>query len=262
MSQMKTKWHPYPRYLLRKNAIISLLRKIDTRGMTALEFGYGSGDMLNEFGRMGMKVYGYDYSDDAKAIALEIVNNSQYSKNIHLLSSEKQITKRKYDIIFAFEVLEHVEDDYRILRKWKNLLKNDGRLIISVPAHLSDWNAADVFAGHFRRYERKNLISLLDDAGYEVDTFWNYGYPLTKVTDIMRNLVFKNRFKKVKLSVEGYTKVSGIKSKSTLITKLLYNNTVLKPFMIVQKLFFNTDLGNSYLVVAKVAKLKHRVINY
>ena len=252
MIQMKTKWHPYPRYLLRKNAIISLLRKIDTRGMTALEFGYGSGDMLNEFGRMGMKVYGYDYSDDAKAIALEIVKNSQYSKNIHLLSSEKQITKRKYDIIFAFEVLEHVKDDLGLLKKWRKLLNTNGLLLISVPAHESDWTVSDKLAGHYRRYEKQGLLGSIKKAGFIVDVFINYGFPLTKVTDIFQNIAFRKRFKNVELTKSEYSKTSGTERNSNILFKLLSNTIVLKPFMIVQKLFFRSEYGNSYLILAKI----------
>src|SRR3546814_6549126 len=69
----------------------------------------------------------------------------------------------------AFEVLEHIEDDHAALRQWLGWLKPGGILLMSVPAHPSQWNAADVWAGHFRRYRKRELLGLVEENVLELE---------------------------------------------------------------------------------------------
>lgn len=68
-----------------------------------------------------------------------------------------------------FDVIEHVEQDARLLEQARELLTADGRLYLTVPAFGWLWAEDDVVAGHFRRYARGPLRDLLRRTGFAVD---------------------------------------------------------------------------------------------
>ena len=83
-----------------------------------------------------------------------------------------------FDLVCAFEVLEHIEDDASALREWRERIRPDGWLTLSVPAWQSRWGSLDEHAGHFRRYERAQMRSLLLESGFERPEVLSYGFPL------------------------------------------------------------------------------------
>jgi SAM-dependent methyltransferase len=66
-----------------------------------------------------------------------------------------------FDLVAAFDVIEHVEDDARVFSELTRVLKPGGRLIFSVPLHPSRWTTFDDYVGHARRYEPAALLDLL-----------------------------------------------------------------------------------------------------
>lgn len=94
-----------------------------------------------------------------------------------------------FDLVCAFEVLEHIEDDGAALREWHERIRPGGQLLLSVPAYLSQWGAGDVKAGHYRRYEPQSLGEALRDAGFERIEIDHYGFPLGNVLQWGRNLI-------------------------------------------------------------------------
>jgi SAM-dependent methyltransferase len=67
----------------------------------------------------------------------------------------------KFDLVCAFDVIEHVEDDQRVFFEVQWVLKDGGYLICSVPLHAKLWTKFDEFVGHVRRYEPADLLVLL-----------------------------------------------------------------------------------------------------
>ena len=67
----------------------------------------------------------------------------------------------KFDIVCAFDVVEHVEDDQRVFGEVSRVLKEGGIFIFSVPLHAGLWTKFDEFAGHVRRYDPADLPALL-----------------------------------------------------------------------------------------------------
>ena len=72
------------------------------------------------------------------------------------------------DTIVSMNVLEHLEDDAATLKRFYALLEVGGCLVLLVPAHASLFGTLDTALGHFRRYDREKLASLLDRCGFEV----------------------------------------------------------------------------------------------
>ena len=73
----------------------------------------------------------------------------------------------KADIVLAMDVLEHCKDDYSAIKEWKNTLKPNGLLLISVPAFQHLWSSHDIFLGHQRRYNKKDISKLADSIGLQ-----------------------------------------------------------------------------------------------
>lgn len=67
-----------------------------------------------------------------------------------------------------FDVLEHVEDRQKLLMEIRRVLTPSGELIVTVPALIYLWSAADEHAGHFVRYSRKKLKQELNANGFKL----------------------------------------------------------------------------------------------
>jgi SAM-dependent methyltransferase len=66
-----------------------------------------------------------------------------------------------FDLVCAFDVIEHVQDDQRALAELSRVMKYGGVLILSVPIHAEYWSDFDQLVGHVRRYEPAGLNDLL-----------------------------------------------------------------------------------------------------
>ncbi|MBI5299460.1 MAG: class I SAM-dependent methyltransferase [Deltaproteobacteria bacterium] len=88
------------------------------------------------------------------------------------------------DAVLMLETLEHVSDDKKVLLEIHRVLKNQGRLILSVPKHHFVYNWIDLEhwlvplvtkrAPH-RRYKKKDLHQKLDESGFVIDRCFTRG---------------------------------------------------------------------------------------
>lgn len=74
----------------------------------------------------------------------------------------------RYDVIGAFDVIEHIEQDQLVISNLARALVEGGSLLISVPQHRWLWSEVDEFACHVRRYTRSELIQKIEAAGLSV----------------------------------------------------------------------------------------------
>ncbi|MGV3767346.1 MAG: class I SAM-dependent methyltransferase [Chitinophagaceae bacterium] len=70
-----------------------------------------------------------------------------------------------FDTVIALNVVEHIADDKLAIANCRALLKKNGSLIVLVPAYQLLFNRFDTALGHFRRYTRQSLKTLLSTAG-------------------------------------------------------------------------------------------------
>ena len=94
-----------------------------------------------------------------------------------------------YDMVCAFEVLEHLEDDEAALADWAHLVRPGGHLILSVPAWHHMFGTWDKAVGHYRRYSPDELSQKLRAAGFEPVKVGLYGWPLAFALEAIRNRV-------------------------------------------------------------------------
>lgn len=94
-----------------------------------------------------------------------------------------------FDVVCAFEVLEHIEDDRVALADWVRRVRPGGRLVLSVPAFQARFGPMDSFAGHYRRYEPAQLRERLTECGLEVERITVYAWPLGYALEAVRNRI-------------------------------------------------------------------------
>ena len=115
-----------------------------------------------------------------------------------------------YDLVCAFEVLEHIEDDTATLGEWVRLVRPGGRLLLSVPAFGARYGPTDELIGHYRRYEPTGLVDLLRAAGLADPQVAVYGWPLAQAMEAVRNRVDRRRLAAARqLSLQARTAASG-----------------------------------------------------
>jgi SAM-dependent methyltransferase len=73
-----------------------------------------------------------------------------------------------FDVVGAFDVLEHVVEDELVLAQMHEAVKPDGGILVSVPQHPSLWSAADEYSCHQRRYRAGDLVQKVESAGFEI----------------------------------------------------------------------------------------------
>ena len=74
----------------------------------------------------------------------------------------------RFDTVIASNVIEHIADDRLAVRNCKNMLKQNGNLILLVPAYQQLYNAFDKQLGHYRRYNIKQLKQLVESEKMKV----------------------------------------------------------------------------------------------
>jgi SAM-dependent methyltransferase len=245
-------WIPAPRYVLRRDRVLDLLK--DVHPCRVLDIGCGPGALISELSARGFEACGVDGSAKALEIGKQLQSQSPGMEIQPQLDKE---WKGTFDLVMSFEVIEHLQDDVGAMREWRQYLKPGGRIILSTPAHPSRWNAADEWAGHVRRYERAQLVQAVEDAGYKVDRIECYGFPLANIFEVLRAKAYGRKLaakKRALQSSQAMTEDSG--SDRSVDTKFwrAYASApsalAMKLFCKLQRLFLNTDLGNGYVVVA------------
>ena len=247
-------WIPAPRYLMRRARIRALARGMPPGRL--LEVGPGAAVLLAEFSARGFRCEALEASGPARAMASRFAAELSQDIGVHATPPEDpRAWAGRFDALFAFDVLEHIEDDAAALAQWHDWLRPGGQLLLSVPARMALWTAGDAWAGHFRRYERDALRALVARAGFRIDAFECYGFPLTNLTE--------------KASARAYARTmvaagdgdreasnlrSGIDRRPVLrlypVMRSWPGRLALRAAMGVQALFLSRDWGSGYLLRA------------
>lgn len=252
-------WVPSPTYILRRAAILDWLRGYPSGRV--LEMGCGPGALLHELARRGFHGVGVELSERSRRVAGELVGGLTEIQICDRLPTGEE---GSFDYLFAFEVLEHIDDDAAALDAWLEYLRPGGTVFISVPAHRARWNVTDLFAGHFRRYERDEVLALLERTGLEPGRIGTYGWPVSRLIERLRVRAKERELRRkgmdparVAPGDPELTRSSGVDRQ--LVTRLyrfygsLPGRLLFRIAMLLQKAFYRTSLGISFIVVARKA---------
>ena len=154
----------------RKLILSVILKKYINKKKFILDYGCGVGINLGMLSKFG-KVFYYDKS----RIAINYVKK-KYS-NINFFVNVKNLNKykKKFDLIVATDVIEHIKNDKKEIVKISHLLNKNGYILITVPAFQSLYSSKDISLKHYRRYNKENLRNLLNKYFYEIKfTYFNF----------------------------------------------------------------------------------------
>lgn len=244
---MNTIEKPTPRYLLRRYEILKNIKP----GYNFLEIGAGrlllSIELLKHF-QSGLSL---DFDPQLIPRAERLTPEIKQRLTVRNQDFLTLTGDNYYDSIVSCEVMEHIKDDNYFMEKIYHLLKPNGQVILSVPARMKFWSLHDDIAGHIRRYEKKELISLFQKNNFKDIKVISYGYPFINVLRWMRIILAKKDIKKTKhLSQIELTQLSNINNIPYLF-RLITNKYLFLPLNIISSLFNNFDLSEGYIIVAR-----------
>ncbi len=150
-------------FTARRSILATLIEPLlkDVSDPTILEAGCGSGGNLGMLRGFG-KVDAFEFDEMARNAA---ITKSGMDIAFGALPNAVPYAQRRYDLIGLFDVLEHVEQDTQSLATLARRLKEDGKVVVTVPAFPFMWSKHDERHHHFRRYTRNSLNAVARDAG-------------------------------------------------------------------------------------------------
>ena len=154
-------------YRARRQVLAALIRRVvrPPKGAAILEIGCGTGHNLAMLGGFG-NVDALELDEEARGVAEGRLGRKVMSSPLPELT---EVARAHYDLIGAFDVVEHIDDDHAALASIASRLKPGGRLVVTVPAHQWMWSAHDVVNHHKRRYSKRALKALIDSSPLRLD---------------------------------------------------------------------------------------------
>ncbi|WP_327590606.1 class I SAM-dependent methyltransferase [Nonomuraea sp. NBC_00507] len=162
-------------YRERRAILARELRRLGMPGR-ALDVGAAGGGNTRVLVRHGWDALIADYSETAVGLARE-----RGLSAIHADACDLPLPDESFDLVLAFDVLEHIEDDGTAARELTRVLKPGGTALITVPCDMALWSAHDVASGHVRRYSRESLCALLTEQDLALDRVWSWNVLLRPV---------------------------------------------------------------------------------
>jgi 2-polyprenyl-3-methyl-5-hydroxy-6-metoxy-1,4-benzoquinol methylase len=167
----------------------TILRSIEGNSGKILDLGASDGLLYQELINRGFEVTCVDYEDPTKISVPEkdyVFCNLEQFENLTL--------SEKYDYIILADVIEHLRNAPDLLTYIKRFLKEDGKIIISVP-NIAVWvYRISLFLGsfdytekgtldqtHVRFYTKKSILNLMKSSHYQVEQFTPTSLPFEVV---------------------------------------------------------------------------------
>lgn len=213
-----------------------------------LEIGVGVGAVGARLSRH-YEYTGLDLDPESATIADRRVAAAGNGSVIHGTITELG-SQSSFDLVCAFEVLEHIDDDEAALREWSDLVRPGGWLILSVPARHGSLGPHDHVAGHFRRYTRAELDQLAERVGLGVKRVISYGFPLGNALEAVWHLAASRSSSRS--TMEERTAHSGRRFQPPDFVGVA-TEAITFPFALLQRVSANTDLGNGLILLARRA---------
>jgi SAM-dependent methyltransferase len=150
----------------RNSLIVWALRRYFPNAESMLEVGCGTGFVLagvrDAFPHM--RLVGGELFPAGLEVAARRVPDAELLE----LDARRLPFEAEFDIVGAFDVLEHIEEDETALLEIHTALRPGGGLLVTVPQHPALWSAVDEYSRHVRRYRRRELLTKLRAARFEV----------------------------------------------------------------------------------------------
>jgi len=151
----------------RNKLIVQTLHRYCSDARSLLEIGCGTGFVLQGIGREFPKLA--LYGSEVSVAGLGVAKRRSGAATFFQMDAGSIPYEEEFDVVGAFDVLEHIEDDQRVIAQIYRALAPGGRTIISVPQHMFLWSGQDRHARHFRRYSTHELQRKLEATGFRIE---------------------------------------------------------------------------------------------
>lgn len=222
-----------------------------TKDISFLDLGGGNGMVAKSCQDLGLDTYLVEPGAgalNAKARGIQ---------NVYCCKLNELPKNLCFDIVGAFDVIEHIDSPVQFLMDLKPRLKDSGLVVLTVPAYNLLWSDEDDSAGHCRRYTVRSLAQELKKAGYTVQHCSYFFLPLLPLIFFLRALPYRLKMKsKVQMSDDHHVhldQTDKVKNEHVLGPWL---NTIFDCLFSMERFFIKRlaklPLGSSIIVVAKL----------
>lgn len=167
-------WYRERRALLDRS--LRRLEGVGQRPGRALDIGAAGGGNTRVLRSRGWRPVALEYSEDGAQVAAE--------RGLHVIRADARhlpLPSRSLDLVVAFDILEHIEEDHLAAAEIHRTLRAGASALIAVPCDMRLWSAHDVAVGHVRRYTRDTLSAVIDKAGLVIDELWSWNVVLRPI---------------------------------------------------------------------------------
>lgn len=188
----------------RNQLLVWALRQYFPEAESLLEIGCGTGFVLSGFRRAfpELRLCGSEIFTAGLSLAAERL------PGIELFQMDARLIpfKEEFDVIGAFDVLEHVKEDEEVLSQMHQATRKGGGILVTVPQHSFLWSETDEYAHHVRRYSVRELEAKVERTGFKI-------LRTTSFVSLLLPLMFmaraKQRFANQKFDATGELELSG-----------------------------------------------------
>ncbi len=152
-------------------------------GARILDAGCGSGRNMIELARHGT-VTGVELSE----MSVELARARGCGEVVAGSVLEMPFADGAFDLAVSLDVIEHLEDDLGALRELRRVVAPGGALLVTVPAYQWLWSGHDVINHHHRRYTRRTLRRVAEQAGWRQQRTTYFNSLLLPVAILLRIL--------------------------------------------------------------------------
>jgi SAM-dependent methyltransferase len=167
-------------YRERRAILARQLRRVPGTGR-ALDIGAAGGGNTRVLQAHGWQAVALEYSDSVADVA-----KARGISAIRADARDLPLASGACGLVTAFDILEHIEEDYLAAAEIGRVLRPGGTALIAVPCDMALWSAHDDEVGHVRRYDRSGLVSLMQKAGFTIEEVWSWNVLLRPVVALRR----------------------------------------------------------------------------
>jgi SAM-dependent methyltransferase len=151
----------------RNRLIVHLARKHFPQAANIMEVGCGTGYVLGALREAfpGSRLAGSEIYSVALGAAQA---RAGVGTQLFQMDAREIPFLEEFDLICAFDVLEHISEDTDALQQMYRATKPGGGVVLSVPQHPFLWSPIDEFSHHKRRYRRNELEEKCEGVGFSV----------------------------------------------------------------------------------------------
>ena len=153
-------------FAARNELILLFLKRHFPSARRVLEIGCGTGKVLSALkeGLPDVDLAGSDVFTRGLSFAAERVP----SAFLFQMDARQIPFTEDFDVIGAFDVLEHIPEDEKVLGEMFRAVRSGGGILLSVPQHEFLWGVVDEYSRHVRRYRREDLLGKVRAAGFTI----------------------------------------------------------------------------------------------